>query len=299
MRPLRFRIFSSSRVRRVLYVLEGYGAVVVGALITALSLDWFTVPNRIAAGGISGLATITYYLWGLPVGLVMLALNVPLFLAAVRVLGHEFGIKSIIGTVALSLFTDLLAPYTRALTHDPLLAALYGGVLSGIGLGITFKWGGSTGGTDLAALLWTYYRKSSVGWSLLIVDFGIITLSGVVFSPELALWALLSLFISSRAVDVVQEGLPYAKAAYVITDRAEAIAQAVMTQLERGVTAFHGVGMYTQQERPVLFIIVARAEIADLKRIVSELDPDAFMVISDTHEVLGEGFRGMRRTGVK
>ncbi len=277
----------------------GYLAVVLGALITALALDWFTIPNRIAAGGVSGLATVLHYLFGLPVGLTMLALNVPLFLAAVRVLGGQFGLKTLIGAVTLSLFVDGLAPILRPLTNNALLAALYGGVLSGVGLGITFKWGGSTGGTDLAALLLNRYTKRGVGQSLMAIDFGIIAAAGIVFGAELALYALITLFLTSKAIDVVQEGVAYAKAAYIISDPADVIGRRVLVDLSRGATAVQGRGLYTNEERPVLFVIVARAEISDLKRIVHSVDPKAFVVITEAHEVLGEGFKGIRPYNVK
>lgn len=277
----------------------GYLAVVLGALITALSLDWFTVPNRIAAGGVSGLATVLHYLFGLPVGLTMLALNVPLFLAAVRVLGGQFGIKTLVGAVSLSLFVDGLAPVLEPLTHDALLATLYGGVLAGIGMGITFKWGGSTGGTDLAALLLSRYTKRGVGQSLMAIDFGIIAFAGAVFNAELGLYALISLFLTSKAIDVVQEGVAYAKAAYIISDHADEIGRRVLVELARGATSVAGRGLYTNEERQVLFVIVARAELAELKRIVHAVDPNAFVVITEAHEVLGEGFKGIRPYHVK
>lgn len=273
--------------------LYDYLAILVGAVLTALALDLFLVPNRIAAGGVSGLATVSFYLFKFRVGLTMLVINVPLFLLSLRMLGGRFLARTLFGLVALSLATDLLT-FLRPLTHDPLLAALYGGVLSGLGVGITLKWGGSTGGTDLAAMLLHRWLKTSVGQALLCIDIIIIIIAGVVFkSAELALYAVVALFITSYGIDLVQEGMPYGKAAYIISGKEEEIAYAVLHQMGRGVTELHGRGVYTGTDRNVLFVIVARSEIAQLKELVRETDPRAFLVISDAHEVLGEGFKAM------
>ena len=155
------------------------------------------------------------------------------------------------------------------------------------------RYRGSTGGSDLVALLINHFTQIPMGQALLMVDTGIIFMAGVVFGPELALYAFLSLFISSKAIDLVQEGTNYNKAAYIISQNPEEIAQAIMTKLDRGVTALQGVGMFTRNDRQVLFVIVSRQEIAAIKDMVREIDPRAFLVISDVREVLGEGFKGM------
>lgn len=273
--------------------LYDYLAVLVGAVLTALALDWFLVPNRIAAGGVSGLATVVFHLFEFKVGLTMLVINVPLFVLSLKFLGARFVARTLFGLVALSFATDLLG-FLKPLTQDALLAALYGGVLSGLGIGITLKWGGSTGGTDLAAILLHRVLKTSVGQALLIIDLLIIIGAGVAFnSAELAMYAIIALFITSYGIDLVQEGMPYAKSAYIISDRVEEIAQGVMQQMGRGATALRGRGVYTGRDRDVLFVIVARGEIAQLKELVRDIDPRAFVVISDAHEVLGEGFKAM------
>jgi len=267
--------------------------VIVGTLGTALGLDLFLVPNQIAAGGVSGLATITYHWFGWPVGLVVLAINIPLFLASLRTLGGEFGIKTIVGTVSLSFWTDLLAGVVRPLTEDPLLAAIYGGILAGAGMGVCFRAGGSTGGTDMAARMLAHYTTISTGRALLLADGLVIALAALAFSPELALYALLAVFLTGKAIDFVQEGQSYAKAAYIISSRSDAIGRAILTELQRGVTALHGKGLYTGLSREVLLVIVSRSEVTQLKALVSRFDPRAFMAIHDVHEVLGEGFGPM------
>lgn len=272
-------------------IITDYVAILTGVFITAVALTCFTIPNKIAAGGVSGLATVIYHVFGIPVGLTMLLINIPLFLVALRHLGKTFGWRTGIGTVFLSLFIDLLEPVVKPLTTDPLLASIYGGVLAGVGMGLTIKYRGSTGGTDLAALLINRFFHISVGQSLLVIDAAVIVLAGVVFNAELALYALLSLFLTTKAIDLVQEGSVFAKAAYIISSRPDVIAQAIMTDLDRGVTGLKGIGKYTNTEREVLFVIVSRPEISRLKDIVADLDPTAFIVITDAHEVLGEGFK--------
>ncbi|WP_338827417.1 YitT family protein [Neomoorella thermoacetica] len=267
-----------------------YLGITVGTLVTALGLVLFLVPNRIAAGGVSGLATVLHYVFGWPVGLTMLVLNIPLFLAGLKVLGLEFGLKTLYGTIILSVFTDTLALWLHAPTSNTLLASLYGGLLSGVGMGIVFRSGGSTGGTDLAALLFRHYLHISAGMGLLMVDALVISLAGLVFNVELALYALVALFLTSRAIDAIQEGGGYARAALIISDKAEEIARRVLVELDRGVTGLAGRGYYTRQEREVLLVVVQRAEVSRLKDLVASIDPEAFVIVSNVHEVLGEGF---------
>ncbi|HHT36113.1 MAG TPA: YitT family protein [Firmicutes bacterium] len=273
--------------------LREYFGVLFGVVITAFGLSWFLIPSRIAAGGVSGLSTVAYHLFNFPVGLTMLALNIPLFIAGIRILGTVYGAKTFVGTVTLSLLVDLFQRWAVPLTSDPLLSAVYGGVITGVGLGITFRFGGSTGGTDMAAQLIARFFPTSVGRALLFVDGFVIALAAFVFGPELALYALLAVFVTTKAIDVVQEGQSYAKAALIITDHTEEVGQMILTKLERGATALFGKGMYTGAEREVLYVIVSRSEIQSLRELVKEIDPNAFVVISDVHEVLGEGFKRM------
>lgn len=276
--------------------LYSYIGVVFGTVIVALALNWFMIPNGLAAGGISGISIILHHLFELPVGLSMLVMNVPLFLAGFKTFGREFVIKTIVGSVILSIVVDALAPYMGLLTGDLMLAAVFGGALSGLGLGITFKFGGSTGGTDIAASILSKYTPVTTGQSLLIMDFVIITCAGLVFGPETALYALLTLFVSSKTVDIVQEGMGYAKAACIISDHADRIANAILVEMERGVTYLSGKGAYSGKERQVLLCVVSRMEIAELKRLVHAHDPKAFVIIGDIREVLGEGFKSIEHT---
>lgn len=272
-------------------VVLGYLGVFLGVIITALGLSVFLIPNKIAAGGASGLATVIFHLTGFSVGATMLALNIPLFILSWRIIGPMFGAKTLFGSITVSLLVDLFSQVAVPITTDPLLSAIYGGVVSGIGLGLAFRYGGSTGGTDMAAQLVARYFPISVGQALLVVDGIVIVLAGIAFGPELALYALLAVFVTTKTIDLVQEGQSYAKAALIISDSPDDISRAIMEQLDRGVTSFDGKGMFTKTSREVLLVVVSRVEISRVKEIVRGFDEKAFLVIADVHEVLGEGFR--------
>jgi len=274
---------------------RNYTGITVGTLLTAIALNMFLIPNKVAAGGVSGMATVLHYLMGAPVGATMLALNVPLFMASVKVLGAKFGLRTLYGAAILSVFIDATASYTPVLTHDLLLSSLYGGVLSGIGMGLVFRFGGTTAGTDLAAAIINKLTRVSVGQALLMVDFFVIAFAGVAFkSAELSLYALLSLFLTSHIIDLIQEGPSSAKAFFIVSSQTEQVARRIMDELERGVTFFQGKGGYSGQPREILFCVVATSEVSRVKEVVQSADPGAFVIVADTHEVMGEGFTRLK-----
>ncbi|MCR6545384.1 YitT family protein [Dehalobacterium formicoaceticum] len=273
-------------------MIKDYIGVTAGSLITALGLVIFLIPNQIAAGGLSGLATILYYLFRFPVGVTMLVINIPLLLLCIKELGMKFGAKSIYGTLIISIFVDLVTILIpQPWTQDAILASLYGGVLCGVGSGIVFRSGGTTGGTDLAAALIHKFAKISLGYGILIVDALVILLAGIVFSIELALYALASVYVTSKIIDVVQEGVSHTKAALIISEEYQRITQELLAQMNRGVTSFQSKGAYTKKEREVLLCVVSQSEVSTLKSIVYHIDPKAFVIVSQVHEVLGEGFK--------
>ncbi|WP_018248000.1 YitT family protein [Orenia marismortui] len=273
--------------RQVIY---DYFWITVGSLLTAVGLVIFLIPNKIAAGGVSGLATVIYYLFNLPVGMLSLAINIPLFIIGVKEMGAKFGIRTFYGIIVLSFGIDLLTPYLSVLTHDLLLASIYGGGITGLGLGLVFRSKGTTGGTDLVAQLINKFTGISVGKALLIIDFCVITLAGIVFNAELALYALISLVIASKTIDLVQEGLKISKGTFIISDHAEDIRKEILDSMDRGVTILKGKGGFTNNNKDVLLCIINRSEVSDLKRLVHNIDEDAFVIITEVHEVLGEGF---------
>ena len=266
--------------------------LVVGCFIMSLGLHVFLVPNKISTGGVSGLATIFYYLYDLPVGVGMMLLNVPLFLLCWRFLGIGSIVRSLAGTVLLSLFTDLEAMYwpEGALLTDGLLAAIYGGVLVGAGLGLVFRAGCTTGGSDLLTMLIYKYSRYSSGMILLVVDGVIIVLAGFVFDVELALYGLVGAYATSHVLDLVQEGISRSKAVLIISDCYEELSRTLPQGINRGLTAFPSTGVYTGRERQALLCVVAQSEISLLKKEIYQVDPKAFIIVANAAEVLGEGF---------
>ncbi len=272
--------------------------VTFGVALTALGLNLFLIPNKIAAGGVSGIAIIFHYLIGSPVGLTMLALNIPLFVMGIYRLGLTFGFRSLYGTLSLSVVVDLLAPFLPVPTQDLLLAAIFGGVLTGLGLGLVFRFRGTTGGTDLAAAVLRTYTGVNIGQLLFLVDATVVLAAGLLFqSWELMLYALITIFITAWVIDLVQEGFSYAKAFFVISSRIEIIAGKILRELGRGATALKGRGLYTGTDREVLLTVVNRSEVSRLKEIVYETDPNAFVILADVREVLGEGFKDWKNRG--
>ena len=271
--------------------LRGYLGIVLGTVITALALNMFLIPNKVAAGGTSGLATVLHHTFGLPVGLTMLAMDIPMFLLSIKLLGARFGVNTLLGAGVLALTIDLTAAYVPLLTRDLLLNSLYGGVLSGIGMGIVFKFKGTTAGTDLAAAIINKLTGISVGKALLAVDLFVIALAGVVFgSAELALYGIISLFITTQIIDLVQEGPSAAKAFFIMSRSSKEVADAIMDELGRGVTLLAGRGGYTQADGEIVFCVVSTREVSQIKELVYRIDRQAFVIVADAHEVLGEGF---------
>jgi uncharacterized membrane-anchored protein YitT (DUF2179 family) len=271
-----------------------YLGIAVGVSITALALVWLLIPNKIAAGGVSGLGVIFYHLWGFPVAVTMLLLNLPLFLACLWVFGPRYGAKTLFGSTIISVmvqFWDSVIHLTP-ITRDPLLASLYGGVIAGVGMGLAFRCRGTTGGTDMAAQLLNRITGISVGYSLLLFDSFVVILAGLVFnSSELALYAIITIFVTSKALDAILEGLNYAKAAFIISDHSDRIGKRIINDLNRGATGLFGRGLYSTQNKQVILSVISRAEEVKLKELVYQEDPNAFVIISDVHEVLGEGFQ--------
>jgi uncharacterized membrane-anchored protein YitT (DUF2179 family) len=267
-----------------------YGLLLLGSLIIALSFNYCLKPNQVASGGVTGISVITLELFGFQPALVQWALNIPLFLLGISLLGKQFGLKTAVGSFVLPLFV-LLTQNGEPLTDNLLLATIYGGIGIGVGLGIVFRGRGSTGGLDLAAQLLHRFTGISLGIAVAMLDGLVILTAGLVFDAEKALFALIGLYVTSKTIDVVQLGFNYAKVAYIISEETEAIAEAVLHDLDRGLTRLNGAGGYTGAERTVLMVVVSQNEVSRLKELVRDVDPAAFIIISETREVLGKGFK--------
>ncbi|WZL72167.1 YitT family protein [Clostridiaceae bacterium 35-E11] len=272
-----------------------YLLITLGSFFLAFGLIFFLEPNTIAPGGVSGLAIIIERLTGIPIDVMILAINIPLFFIGIMTLGKQFGLKTAYGTVSLSLAIRLIIVVLGENiigVEDVLLATLYGGVLMGIGMGLVFKAGGTTGGTDLAgAILNKYIPSLSMPKLMMGIDLAIVVTAGIVNKKlETSLYSIIALYILVKIADFIMEGLNYAKAFMIITDFPKEISEVVMNTLERGVTSLYAKGMYTGKEKAVLLCIVNRTQVAKLKNIVNEIDPKAFVMVTTIHEVLGEGF---------
>lgn len=267
-----------------------YLGIALGSLVFALSLNLFLVANGLAEGGFTGLALLIHYLTKWPVGSILLTLNIPLFLIGWKFWGKTFFIRTLLGVVGVSVAVDLTAGFNFQ-TDDLLLSALYGGVLSGAGLGIVLRSGATTGGIDILARL--IYEKAgiSMGKVFFLFDLLVITLVASILGPEKALYTLVALFISSRVIDRLIEGVDEARAVTIISGLNQAIANSIINNLERGATIIKGYGAYTGKEKNVLYVVVNKQELLPLKKIIREIDPRAFIIISNVYEVLGEGFR--------
>ncbi|WP_031514038.1 YitT family protein [Desulfofalx alkaliphila] len=278
----------------MLRAISGYIGVLTGVIILTLGLNLFLVPNKIASGGVSGIAIILHHLVKAPVGVAMLAMNLPLFIFGVIRLGRHTGYRTLFGTVALAVLVDASAPFLPVPTENLLLASIYGGLLVGLGIGLVFRNKGTTGGTDLAAAILRSYTGRNIGQLVFMLDALVVLSAGLAFrSWELPLYALITLFIVARVIDLVQEGFSYAKAFIIITNQPQAMADTILKEMGRGATAWPARGMFMGSNRQVLLSVVHRSEVSKFKEIVHRADHRAFMILADVHEVIGEGFSKM------
>lgn len=280
--------------RPVWKMLRFCGMIALGSATFALGFDLFLEPNAVNVGGMTGLAMVIRKVIGMgSVGLISALLNVPLFLLGYRYLGRKFFIGSLLGTLFSALFLELftLLPIPET---EPLLGALYGGLFSGVGLGLVFLAGASTGGTDIIVrFLKRKFPDLRLGKLMLALDVAIALLTGFVFHDiNKTLYSIITLYVCSVSLDGVLYGLDYSTVAMIISDHFEQIAQSIDRQLDRGVTYLDGRGFYSQQDKTVLLCAVRKRQVGQLKELVSTIDPNAFMILQEAHQVLGEGFKG-------
>jgi uncharacterized membrane-anchored protein YitT (DUF2179 family) len=283
-----------SRPRFSLEAGRDFLLITLGALLQALALRVFLVPAQLASGGVSGLAQIANAYTGWPIGLMVFAGNLPLFLLGWRFLGGpRFALRTAYAVAVYALLVDLLVIYLplQGLTDDLLLNTLYGGVISGIGYGLVYRGRGTSGGSDILARILNDRWNVSISQSYLWVDSLVILGAGVAFGWENALYALVLLYISGLAAEQATEGSDVVRTALIVSSQPQLVAQGIMDELERGVTLVDGYGGFTGAQRTVLYCVLSRSEVPRLKALVRAADPAAFMVVGSAHEVLGEGFR--------
>ncbi len=295
-------------MKKHLPAVRDYVVIAFSSLIQAIALRLFFIPANLASGGVSGIAQIVAHSFPkLPIGIGMMILigNIPLFILGWRFLGGlKFAMRTALAILAYSLFTDLLlkiplfTSYSQVLINDLqgdiFLNALYGAIVGGIGYGLVYRARGTSGGSDILARILNHWRGVSMTQSYLMVDTGVILAAGFVFGWKQALYAMITLYVSGLVSETVLEGGTTARTAMIVTSKVHEIAATVLKNMERGVTVLNGTGAYTGEARPVLYCVISRAEVATLKAIVNEIDPDAFMVIGVAHEALGEGFKPLK-----
>ncbi len=265
---------------------------IFGSLIMAIGVSLFLLPNELSSGGLTGVATILYYTLKMPMGTTILALNIPLFLFSGYKIGKDFFFKTIIGTTSLSIFIDILEKIP-ALTEDKILASVYGGILVGIGTAIILKAHSSTGGSDLLAFIIKEYRpKVEMGRALVIIDFIIVFLN-IIFlgNIEIGLYSAIAIYLMGVIIDIIFEGIYFTKLIFIISDKSDVIAKKIENEINRGVTGIYGKGMYTGNEKTVLLCAVGRKDLANIKRLIINIDKNAFMIITNSREVFGMGFK--------
>lgn len=296
-----------------------FTGIIFASIFFAMGYSWFLLPYNMAPGGVGGLSQIIKLWFGIPNGISMIMINIPLFVLSFIFIGRSFGSKSLYGMLVSATMTDLLSfpmlhrmgiipdlkPYTFVVDghtiyamlapQDLLLSAVAGSVLLGLGLGLIFRFRGSTGGTDIPVAMIKQKANISIGMGYYIVETGIIMLVAFVMrDPKLLIWGYINLFITTKITDLASEGLPYIKGAYIISDEVDTIRGEVFERLDRGVTFLKGISGFNQRDIKVLWVVLNRRQVPELTDIVREIDPEAFMILTDVYDVLGYGFKSRK-----
>ena len=261
-------------------------------VIYALGVHCFTAPNHIAPGGVTGLATLANYLWSMPIGVVTMAINLPMLFLAWKFLGRTFTTRTFVTVAMLSLVMDLLMPMIPTYTGNPILAALFGGVCNGAGLGLVFMRGSTTGGTDIGSrLLQLKYPHMPVGRLILLLDAVVLALAAVVYrNIETLLYGMIAIYTSTQVIDKVLYGMDSGRLLIVMSEHHREIADQIIARVGRGVTFLNGEGAYSGQQRQVLLCAVRNHQYYRIKTIINEIDPKAFLIAAEASEILGYGF---------
>ena len=277
------------RVRNFIYETV---ETLLGSFIMAAAVSLFLLPNELSSGGFSGIATVLYYLFKFPVGTTIIVLNIPLFILATFKIGKKFLFKALIGTTSLSIFIDILDKLTP-LNNDKILACVYGGILTGLGTALILRAHSSTGGSDLAGNIIKEYKPMARTGNLITIIDAVIVLLNVVFLKkiEIGLYSAITIYLMGKIIDIIFEGIYFTKLVFIISDKNEELTRIIEKEVKRGVTGLYGKGMYTEKEKLVLMCAIGRKELAELKSKIKEADPNAFLIITNSREVLGIGFK--------
>ena len=274
---------------KYLQFIKEYIIVALACVVMAFNINYFFVGNKLAEGGVSGLSLIIHYLSNIDVSYLYFALNIPLIILAYIFLGKNFLLKTFFATFVLSVFLKVFASFSEPL-DDILLAAIFGGAINGIAIGIVFYAGGSTGGMDIVAKIVNKYTGIPISRILLATDFIVLSIVAVIFGKVIFMYTLISLVISSKMIDIIQVGIYSAKGVTIITTKEDEIRKRIMEETKRGITLIDAKGGYTQKEIGMIYCVVGQYQLIRVKTIVKEVDPSAFMIVADVHEVIGNGF---------
>ena len=278
--------------------LKAYGFIVLGTFILSIGYVYFITPYKIVPGGVYGISIVLHHTFGTPVGLVALFFNIPLVLIGIKLLGPRFGAKTVTGFVLTSVFVDVLSYFSgmEPLVHDnALLAAIFGGVFMGVGVGLIFKSRATSGGTDVLAMIISRQNRMPLGQIMIMVDSVIVILGLVVFGDwEIPLYSWMVIFIMGKVIDVVLQGISYDKTLFIISDQHEQIRQKLIVDMRRGGTYIAGEGMFNGSAKKIIFTSVNRREVAMLQDFIHQVDPKAFMTVIEANEILGEGFKSLK-----
>ena len=263
--------------------------VSISCIIMAFNTNYFYLGNKLAQGGVSGLSLIIHYITEIDISYIYFALNIPLIIVAYIFIGKDFVFKTLFATIILTIFLKVFGSF-RGPIDDILMASIFGGGINGIAIGIIFYAGGSSGGTDIIAKIINQHYGVAIGKVLLAIDFIILSMVAFIFGKVIFMYTLISLLVSSKMIDIIQEGIYSAKGVTIITNRVEELRKKIMEDTGRGITLINAKGAYTQKEIGMLYCVVGKYQLMKVKSIVKEIDPMAFMIVSQVHEVIGKGF---------
>lgn len=272
-------------------IAEIFGTI-LGSFVISIGISLFLLPNQLSSGGIAGIGTIIYYLLKIPMGTTIILLNIPLFLISILKIGKSFFVKSLIGTISLSTFIDCLDKF-KPLTQDRFLACIYGGIIIGVGTAIILKVNSSTGGTDMVTYIAKKYKPSiRTGNIIVIIDIIIVTLNMFFFREiEIGLYSGIAIYLMGKIIDILFEGIDFTKLIFIVSKKSEEIAEKIGKSIERGTTGIYGKGMYTNEERLILMCAVKRRDVSKVTEIAKKIDKNSFIIITNSREVLGQGFK--------
>ncbi|NVO01086.1 MAG: YitT family protein [Bacteroidetes bacterium] len=275
-----------------------YSLIILGSFILAAAFVFFITPYKIIPGGVFGISIVIHYLFGAPVGITALIINIPLTIIGIKILGPRFGIKTVVGMVLSSVFMDLLTYFwgeRPLVVNDALLSTIFGGVLSGFGLGLIFKAKATSGGSDIIAMIIAKYTKLPIGQLMIYVDSCIVLIGLFAFGDwKIPLYSWLVIFLCGKVIDVVLQGVSYDKTVFIVSDKYEEIRNVIINDLDRGGTTIKAEGMYQGNPKNVIFTNVNRRELAILQSYIHQIDPNAFMTVINANEVIGSGFKSLK-----